>query len=93
MDNEQFPGEDRQWGGRVLYVDLIPASCWFTNARSVLSEDEWHALAKKIRERADFDCEICGQTYRLRIRSTDTKNLASARFFASNFLYQRKITL
>jgi Domain of unknown function (DUF5710) len=28
-----LPGEDRQFGAG-LFVDLVPSSCWFTNARS-----------------------------------------------------------
>ena len=55
-----IPGEDRDWGGSVLYIDLIPQTCWFTNVRSVLPQSEWRDLAGKIRERAGFACEICG---------------------------------
>ena len=55
-----IPGEDRNWGGSVLYIDLIPQTCWFTNVRSVLPQAQWRDLAGKIRARAGFACEICG---------------------------------
>ena len=49
-----IPGEDRDWGGEILYIDLIPSTCWFTNVRSVLPQKEWQDLAVKIRERDGF---------------------------------------
>lgn len=56
-----FPGEDRIWGGNLLYIDLIPATSWFTNVRSALSSREWNSLAGRIRERSNFKCEICSR--------------------------------
>src|SRR5690349_15635188 len=35
-----FPGEDREFGAG-LFVDLVPRSCWFTNARSCIHERDW----------------------------------------------------
>jgi hypothetical protein len=58
--DHHFPGEDRNWGGSILFVDLIPATCWFTNARSVLMPEDWRRLARSVRQRAGYACEICG---------------------------------
>jgi len=33
---DPLPGENRTFGDG-LFVDLIPASCWFTNVRTCLS--------------------------------------------------------
>jgi hypothetical protein len=35
-----LPGEDRTFGGG-LFVDLVPASCWFTNVRSCVDQRDW----------------------------------------------------
>ncbi len=55
-----FPGEDRTFGGGSLFVDLIPASCWFVNARSALSPIDWERVRLFVYARADHTCEICG---------------------------------
>lgn len=55
-----LPGEDRSFGGG-LFVDLVPSSCWFTNARSCVSEHDWERLRRMIVTRADQRCEICGR--------------------------------
>ena len=31
---ECLKGEDHNFGGNILFIDLIPNSCWFTNVRS-----------------------------------------------------------
>ena len=33
-----FPGEDRTFGGKILFVDLIQSSRWFTRIFSVLMQ-------------------------------------------------------
>lgn len=57
----EFPGEDRFFG-EGLFVDLVPAGCWFTNVRYCVHEDDWQRMAKGIRMRAGFACEACGAT-------------------------------
>ncbi|GAA1874327.1 hypothetical protein GCM10009751_37340 [Myceligenerans crystallogenes] len=54
-----LPGEDRNLGSG-LFVDLVPASCWFTNVRSCVSEKDWERLRRMITRRAQFRCEVCG---------------------------------
>ncbi|POZ51179.1 DUF5710 domain-containing protein [Methylovulum psychrotolerans] len=54
-------GEDRTFGGNQLFVDLIPKSCWFTNVRYCIAEDDWNRLRKIIYQRANNVCECCGE--------------------------------
>jgi len=54
-----LPGEDRTFGSG-LFVDLIPASCWFTNVRSRVSARDWDRLRTLVYGRARNRCEACG---------------------------------
>lgn len=53
-----LPGEDRSFGSG-LFVDLVPNTCWFTNARSCVSERDWERLRRMIINRAGRRCELC----------------------------------
>jgi hypothetical protein len=53
-------GEDRQFGGNTLFVDLVPRSCWFSNARSCIDEKDWERFRHTIYGRANHTCEACG---------------------------------
>ena len=57
---ELLPGEDRGFGSG-LFVDLVPASCWFTNVRSCITASDWERLRRMMRARAGDRCEICGR--------------------------------
>lgn len=54
-----LPGEDRTLGSG-LFVDLVPASCWFTNVRSCVTPRDWERLRRMITQRAGMRCEACG---------------------------------
>ncbi len=54
-----LPGENRAFGSG-LFVDLIPASCWFTNVRSCVSARDWERLRTLVYGRAGNRCEACG---------------------------------
>ena len=54
-----LPGEDRTFGPG-LFVDLIPASCWFTNVRSCVSARDWDRLRTLVYGRVGNRCEACG---------------------------------
>jgi hypothetical protein len=56
-----LPGEDRAFGSG-LFVDLVPSSCWFTNVRSCVDQQDWERLRRMITNRADRRCEACGRT-------------------------------
>ena len=53
-----LPGEDRAFGAG-LFVDLVPSSCWFTNVRSCVTQQDWERLRRMIVSRAGQRCEIC----------------------------------
>jgi hypothetical protein len=55
-----LPGEDRGFGAG-LFVDLVPASCWFTNVRTCVSSQDWERLRRMITRRAGQRCELCGR--------------------------------
>jgi hypothetical protein len=56
-----LPGEDRTFGAG-LFVDLVPRSCWFTNVRSCVTQQDWERLRRPIFRRAGYRCEACGAT-------------------------------
>ena len=56
-----LPGEDRGCGAG-LFVDLVPETCWFTNARSCISQRDWERVQRMVVGRADAHCEVCGAT-------------------------------
>lgn len=43
-----------------LGVELVPATCWYTNVRSLLPTKEWNRLRKLSYAHAEYKCEICG---------------------------------
>ena len=55
---ELLPGEDRSFGSG-LFVDLVPSTCWFTNARSCLTQQDWERIRRMVLGRADRRCEVC----------------------------------
>jgi len=55
-----FKGEDRNFGGNILYIDMIPYNC-HGNVRSNVSEEEWEAIKYTVRDRSNFVCELCGK--------------------------------
>ncbi|MDO7867047.1 HNH endonuclease [Nocardioides jiangxiensis] len=65
---EVLPGEDRTFNpapdGAPLFVDLVPASCWFTNVRSHLAPADWDRVRRMVYERAGHRCEACGEPAR-----------------------------
>ena len=44
----------------LLTVELVPRTCWFSNLRSELSQDEWDRLRRLVYERSGNRCEVCG---------------------------------
>jgi hypothetical protein len=52
-------GEDINYGGNNLFIDLIPRSCWFTNVRSCIHAKDWDRLRKYVYERVNYICECC----------------------------------
>lgn len=44
----------------VLVVDLVPASCWASNVRTVMSPSDWDHCKWFVRRRSGDRCEVCG---------------------------------
>jgi len=57
----EFIGEDRNFGGNFLYVDLIPQNCWFKSAWRCVSAIDWENIKKTTVKRANNICECCGE--------------------------------
>jgi Domain of unknown function (DUF5710) len=53
-----FIGENRLFGGNLLYVDMIPSSC-SENVRSNVSEETWETIRYTVRDRSRNTCELC----------------------------------
>ncbi len=43
-----------------LTIELVPKTSWFKNVRSEVSSEEWDIIRRKVYERANYRCEICG---------------------------------
>lgn len=43
-----------------LKIELIPASSWNQNLRSLLKKDMWENLRKKVYNKYNYRCAICG---------------------------------
>lgn len=43
-----------------LTIELVPATSWYTNARSHLPGEEWNLVRRAVYRRAKHRCEICG---------------------------------
>lgn len=58
---DPLPGEDRGFGAG-LFVDLVPQTCWFTNARSALTPVDWERVRLLVLGRTARHCEGCGSS-------------------------------
>lgn len=43
-----------------LTIELVPRTCWYSNVRSNVSENEWAMLRRTTAAQANYRCEICG---------------------------------
>ena len=59
-------GEDRQFGGSLLYMDLTPCATWFNNVRSCVRRSSWDKLRTHIYERVGYKCDCCNTACRVR---------------------------
>jgi len=56
---EILTGEAKYFGGNLLYVDLIPQNCWFTNVRYCVHVKDWDRLRDYVYRRVNYICETC----------------------------------
>ena len=57
---ENIIGENREFNGYNLFIDLIPTTSWYNNVRSNIYNDDWIRIRKYIYERVNYKCECCG---------------------------------
>src|ERR1035437_8551076 len=43
-----------------LQIELVPASCFWSNVRSNIEENQWDQIRKRVYKKANYLCEICG---------------------------------
>lgn len=57
---KELIGEDREYGGNDLYVDMIPSTSFYKNVRSMIYKGDWSVVGKYIFQRVNQRCECCG---------------------------------
>ena len=45
---------------KLLTVELVPSTCWFSNVRDRVSKSTWDFLRRATYKQANFRCEVCG---------------------------------
>jgi hypothetical protein len=45
---------------RLLTVELVPKTCWFSNVRDHVPKKTWDILRRHTYQKANHRCEICG---------------------------------
>ncbi len=45
---------------KLLTVELVPSTCWFSNVRDHVSKPTWDKLRKATYKQANYRCEVCG---------------------------------
>lgn len=45
---------------KLLTVELVPSTCWFSNVRDHVSRPIWDKLRKATYKQAQYRCEVCG---------------------------------
>ncbi len=73
-----LPGEDRTFGDGS-FVNMVPKSCWFTNVRTCVTQQDWERLRRMITTRAGQRCEACGASEDRPIRRSLVRSQPGAR--------------
>ena len=43
-----------------LTIELVPASCWFSNVRDHVTREQWDTIRHKVYRDARYCCQVCG---------------------------------
>lgn len=43
-----------------LTIELVPQSCWWSNVRSNVTQEQWDIIKRDVYRRATFHCRVCG---------------------------------
>lgn len=55
-----LPGEDRGFAGDRLFIDMIPQTAWYSNARAMIAPEDWDRVRLHVYSRVHYCCECCG---------------------------------
>ena len=44
-----------------LQIELVPASCWWSNVRGNVTDKQWNNIREPVYIKANYQCEICGE--------------------------------
>lgn len=55
----ELKGEEREFTGKALFIDLIPKSCWLKNICYAVHPSDWIPLKEYLCERVNHCCECC----------------------------------
>lgn len=59
----ELKGEEREFTGKALFIDLIPKSCWLKNICYAVHPSDWIPLKEYLCERVEHCCECCGEQH------------------------------
>jgi hypothetical protein len=51
--------------GLLLTIELVPASAWNQNLRSILPKSAWEKIRKEVFAKSGYKCVICGSSRKL----------------------------
>lgn len=57
-----FSSPPNDWKNKILTCELVPKTCWYSNVRDHVKQSQWDKIRNWCYARADFRCEICGDT-------------------------------
>ena len=63
-------GEQRSFAGSRLFIDMIPSTAWYSNARSMIAPEDWDRVRIHVYRRVQWRCECCGVDTRDRANNT-----------------------
>lgn len=43
-----------------LSLDLVPSTCWWSNLRTILPQEDWDALRRRCYRDCNYRCQVCG---------------------------------
>lgn len=65
-----LPGESRGFAGNRLFIDMIPSTAWYSNARTMIAPEDWDRVRSHVYRRVNYRCECCGVDTRDRANGT-----------------------
>jgi len=60
LDLTEIKDTDINKENKLLTIELVPRTVWFSNLRSILKESQWGKIKRKTFAKAGYRCEICG---------------------------------